>query len=575
MKHGCLFFAAGVGLAAILGGASPAGAQTAPPLGTAAQFGVLGHSGVTGSTGTGTVVDGDVGSSPTASISNFNPPSTTVAPFVVHTTNDATVQQAHADAVAAYGDLAGQGAGTVLGADLTGAVLTSGVYSFAAAANLPASTTLTLNGPGIFVFNVGTALTMNVLSNVFGTADACSIYWRVGTDATLNGVTFKGTVIADASITIGDGANVAGRVLAGTGATGAVTMAGSGGNTIGGCSVGPAPPTISKAFNPASVTAGGVSRLTMTLTNPNTTAINLTAAFTDTLPTGVLVSASPNPSTTCGGAVTATAGASSVTLAQAGSTIPASGSCTVAVNVTAATPGSFLNTIPAGALQTTSGNNAAPATATLTATCPPITIGPPTLPPGGVAVPYSQQLTASGGTGAYTFSVSSGTLPAGLTLSSGGLLAGTPTTLGSTTVSIQATDGSGCPGVIAYTIVIAAATCPVITIAPPALPAGIVGVAYSQQLTASGGTGAYTFTVLSGALPAGLTLSSGGLLAGTPTTLGSTLVTIQAADGSGCPGITAYTIDIAAGVPTIPQALVLLLALGLIAMGSLRLRRRA
>ncbi len=220
-------------------------AQTAPTLGTAAKFGVLGNSAVTGSTGSGTVVNGDVGSSPTATITNF-PPSTTVSPFIVHTTNDATVQQAHADAITAYNALAAQGPGTVLPADLTGATLTSGIYSFAAAADLPAATTLTLNGPGIFVFNVGSTLTMNVISNVAGTADPCNIYWRVGTSATLNGANFRGTVMAGASITVGDGANVAGRTLAGTGATGAVTMAGGGGNTIGGCSTALAPPTVTR-----------------------------------------------------------------------------------------------------------------------------------------------------------------------------------------------------------------------------------------------------------------------------------------------------------------------------------------
>ena len=73
-----------------------------------------------------------------------------------------------------------------------------------------------------------------------------------------------------------------------------------------------------------------------------------------------------------------------------------------------------------------------------------------------------------------------------------------------------------------------------------------MGGAYSQQLAASGGTGAYTFTVLSGALPAGLTLSSGGVISGTPTTLGFPPVTIQATDGSACPGVIAYTIVIAA-----------------------------
>lgn len=227
---------ASVGLAALLQGASPALGQVSPPLGVAQQFGALGSSGVTGSTGLGTVVDGDVGSSPTPTITNF-PPSTVLPPFTLHLANDLVVQQAHADAIAAFTFLAAQGPGTVLPAQLDGQVLTSDIYSFAGgAADLAAGGTLTLNGPGIFVFQVDSALTANVLSTVVGTADPCSVFWRVGTSATLNGVTFNGTVIADASITVGDGSNVIGRVLAGTGPTGAVTMAGDGGNTIGGCS---------------------------------------------------------------------------------------------------------------------------------------------------------------------------------------------------------------------------------------------------------------------------------------------------------------------------------------------------
>jgi hypothetical protein len=58
---------------------------------------------------------------------------------------------------------------------------------------------------------------------------------RPSTSATLNGISFRGNVIADASVTVGSGSNVTGRALAGTGPTGAVTMAGAGGNTIGGC----------------------------------------------------------------------------------------------------------------------------------------------------------------------------------------------------------------------------------------------------------------------------------------------------------------------------------------------------
>ena len=351
--------AACAGIAVLLVAPSATWAQVAPPLGQTQRFGVLGNSAVTGATGTGVLVTGDVGSSPTATISNF-PPSSTATPFIVHNTNDGVVQQAHIDAIAAYNALQIQGTGTVLPDNLaTVGALTPGIYSFVTGApDLPASATLTLNGAGIFVFNVGSSLTANVLSNVVGTANPCNIYWRVGSSATLNGTNFLGTVIASASITVGAGANLFGRALAGTGATGAVTMAGSGGNSIGGCST--APPA-----------------------------------------------------------------------------------------------------------------------------------------------------------------------------------------------------------------------CPVITIAPTTLPAGTVGVAYSQQITASGGTGPYVFSVLSGTLPAGLTLSAAGLLSGTPTTQGSSVVTIQATDAAGCPGTATYTITIIVVVPTLPPGFVLFLALGLAGLGYLQLRRRA
>lgn len=249
-----------VGFAALLFGSFTAIGQTAPPLGVVQQFSVLGNSGVTGSTGLGTIVNGDTGSSPTASISNF-PPSTVSVPFALHLTNDLIVQQAHSDAIGAYGFLAAQGPGTVLAAQLDGAVLTSGIYSFAGgAADLAALGTLTLNGPGIFVFQVDNALTANVGSNVVGTAVPCNVFWRVGTSATLNGIGFVGNVFADASITVGDGSNVTGRTIAGIGPTGAVTMAGSGGNTIGGCASLPPPltptPTVTAGATPTPTPVG-------------------------------------------------------------------------------------------------------------------------------------------------------------------------------------------------------------------------------------------------------------------------------------------------------------------------------
>jgi hypothetical protein len=176
------------------------------------QFGVLGGAGVTGSTGAGTVVNGDVGSSPTPSITNFvgstiPGPSSTAPPFVVHYTNDMTVQAAILEARTAWNNMGAQGLlpGAIpLGPQLNGQVLTSGVYNFAAAADLAAGGTLTLNGPGIFIFNVGSSLTANVLSVVNGTANPCNVFWRMGGggSATLNGVNFFGTVIAHQAVTV-------------------------------------------------------------------------------------------------------------------------------------------------------------------------------------------------------------------------------------------------------------------------------------------------------------------------------------------------------------------------------------
>ena len=126
------------------------------------------------------------------------------------------------------------------------------------------------------------------------------------------------------------------------------------------------PPTIAKAFSPASVATGVSSTLTITLSNVNSTAATLSAALVDTFPAGLTLAALPNAATTCtGGSVSLTS--NSVTLAS-GAAIPAAGSCTVTVDVSSGTAGGYANSIAAGALQTNAGNNAASADATLTVT---------------------------------------------------------------------------------------------------------------------------------------------------------------------------------------------------------------
>ncbi len=140
-------------------------------------------------------------------------------------------------------------------------------------------------------------------------------------------------------------------------------------------------PTVSKAFNPAAVAPGQPTTLTITLVNRSILQAALTAPFVDALPSGVVIATVPNAGTTCPGpgAVIAAPGGSTVTLPathvlEAGfGSHPPPPPCTVSVDVMASACGTFVNTIPANALQTTNGDNADAAVATLVVNC----VGPP------------------------------------------------------------------------------------------------------------------------------------------------------------------------------------------------------
>jgi hypothetical protein len=123
---------------------------------------------------------------------------------------------------------------------------------------------------------------------------------------------------------------------------------------------------------------------------------------------------------------------------------------------------------------------------------------------------------------------------------------------------------------------VTAVACPVITLTPATMPNGLVGQAFSQTLTASGGTAPYTFSVVSGALPTGTTLSVAGglgLVSGTPTTNGTYTFTIRASDANNCGVDRAYTVIITTSVPTMPEMFLILLALVLTSVGYLHLRK--
>jgi hypothetical protein len=228
--------------------------------------------------------------------------------------------------------------------------------------------TLLLDAQGdpdaVFIFKIGSSLTTAsaALVTVINGGQNCNVFWQIGVSATLGtGTTFAGNILAGSSITVTTGASVDGRALA---RTGAVTLDGS---AISACGLGGGTtPTLGKAFSPTLV-AGGVSTLTITLSNRDVVPATLTAPLVDTLPSGVVIAAPPNVSTTCGvGAPVAVAGASTVTL-PTGSTIPANSSCTLTVNVTTAVDGLHINVLPAGALVTSSGNNVAAAVSVSTA----------------------------------------------------------------------------------------------------------------------------------------------------------------------------------------------------------------
>jgi hypothetical protein len=167
-------------------------------------------------------------------------------------------------------------------------------------------------------------------------------------------------------------------------------------------------------------------------------------------------------------------------------------------------------------------------------TAPPatLTILSVTLPDGVVGAPYSAQVNIFGGVGADTSSVI-GSLPSGLALDPAtGIISGTPVATGSYAFTFQVADSSTPPVVTSRNLVIRIGAPLVVTTA--SLPDGSVNTAYSLTLNSSGGLGNSTWSVVSGSLPAGISLDSAGVLSGTPSVVNTagTPITIQVQDSS-------------------------------------------
>src|ERR1017187_9351135 len=366
-------------------------AQLPVPLGTAGSFAVLAGAGVT-NTGN-TVVNGNLGTSPTLAVTGFPPG--IVINGAIYKGVGSLAGTAQSDLTAAYNNAAGRACpGPVLPGDIGGTTILPGVYCNSSSVGITG--TVTLNGNGnpnaVFIFQIGSTLITaanNSNVNLIGGAQASNVFWQVGSSATLGISTiFNGTIMALASISVNTGAVLNGRALA---RNGAVTLQGNAIPAPGAPGGGPGPLSVTCSYPSGQVGVAYSSFLVATGGRPAYT-YSITGG---SLPTGLTL----NPST---GAITGTPTAAG-TFSDTSRVVDSSAaSSTSACGITIAA-------VSAGSLSLTCASNI-----------------------GQVGQPYVSAMVASGGTAPYTYSISAGSLPPGLTLDpSTGAISGTPTTAGS------------------------------------------------------------------------------------------------------------------------------------------------
>jgi uncharacterized repeat protein (TIGR03803 family) len=180
-----------------------------------------------------------------------------------------------------------------------------------------------------------------------------------------------------------------------------------------------------------------------------------------------------------------------------------------------------------------------------------LTVQTKALPSAMVGNAYSQALTATGGTPPYTWSQLSGVVPSGMTFDPAtGVVSGTPDQFGDASLGVQVKDSASQPntanGVVSLSVKSG------LVINTITLPKATVGIKYTQALSASGGKAPYTWSLLSGTLPDGITFSpSTGVFSGTPTKAASASFSIQVKDSEGTPATYNGTVGLAVVPPTL------------------------
>jgi Putative Ig domain len=311
-------------------------------------------------------------------------------------------------------------------------------------------------------------------------------------------------------------------------------------------------------------TTGGSFPVTVTVKDSSSPALTKSLATSLTVAESALSITTPTLPTAVKGAhysktLAATGGTTPYTWSVTGGKLPTGLTLATSTGIVSGAPalgGSFPVTI-------TVKDSSSPAltksiTGSLTVQESALSITSTSLPSGTAGTTYTQTLTATGGTRPYTWSISSGKLPAGLTFAAGtGIISGKPTSGGSFPITTTVKDSSS-PALTKSAAVVLSVTstgAAALTINSATLPSATEGTSYSAPLTATGGTPSYTWSISSGKLPAGLTLAAtSGTISGKPTAIGTSAFTATVTD-NGDPTqakSAATSITVAAPAPTGP-----------------------
>ncbi len=410
------------------------------------------------------------------------------------------------------------------------------------------------------------------------TGSSLPSWLQLSTSGTLNGLPPATAVTASFSVTVTDSAKataaatltlpVALAITTNTLPNGAVnafysqTLAGGGGTPPYAWKLASGALPTGLTLNPSSGLINGTPQtantfqFTIQLSDSASPANSATKSYQIVISSGVVITTTTLPNATVGIAYSQTlqaaGGAAPYTWSPAGPLPGALAALSLSgggvITGTPSAPGTGTFTVSV----TDNNGSISQQSLTLTIVKAPAITTPATLPTGEVNIAYSQTLAETGGTPPYTWSVTGGSLPAGLGLSGAGALTGKPSTAGTYGFTVQVTDSNNVTASAALSVTIAAT----LSVSTTALNGGSVSAGYSQSLAASGGVGPYSWAVGSG-LPPGLVFSAGGVLAGTPNTAGTFTFTATVTDSLGATASRPFTIVISAGLaistaPTLP-----------------------